>query len=148
MLRESYMKHIILFSCCIVLAFLTQALGYTNTCTQGDPDPWITGTVLSFPFLAVLIGFSVASFFGRQKNRTIFEILAYVIAILGCAAILAMNAELVKYILVLGVNACGPDYGPKTGDDNIIVFGYGILPSATLLCLLASILKWMRQLRE
>jgi hypothetical protein len=97
------MKYLVLFSFCIVLAFLTQALGYSSTCTQGDADPWMSGTFLSFPFLAVLIGFGVAMFFGSKKHLTAPEISAYVIGLLGCAVILVMNAELIKHILILGV---------------------------------------------
>ena len=138
------MKHIVVFSFCIVLAFLTQALGYSSTCTQGDTGPWVSGTVLSFPFLAVLIGFGIATFFRGQRHPMALEISAYVIGLLGCAVILAMNAELIKDILILGVTACGPLYGPKTSDDNVILFGYGILPALAFLFLLASIVKRQR----
>jgi hypothetical protein len=138
------MKYFVLFSFCIVLAFLTQALGYSSTCTQGDADPWMSGTVLSFPFLAILIGFGVVMFFGSKKHLTASEISAYVIGLLGCAVILVMNAELIKHILILGVTSCGPLYGPKTSDDNVILFGYGILPAVTFLLLLASIVKRLR----
>lgn len=138
------MKHIILFSFCVVLAFLTQALGYSSTCTQGDTDPWVSGTVLSFPFLAILVGFGALTFFRSRKHLKALEISAYVIGLLGCAVILAMNAELIKYILILGVTTCGPLYGPKTSDDNVILFGYGILPAVAFLFLLASIVKGRR----
>lgn len=135
------MKHIVVFSFCIVLAFLTQALGYSSTCTQGDTDPWVSGTVLSFPFLAVLIGFGVFTFFRKHRHLMALERTAYVIGLLGCAAILTMNAELIKHILILGVTACGPLYGPKTSDDNVIVFGYGVLPAVAFLSLFASTVK-------
>lgn len=138
------MKHIILFSFCIVLAFLIQALGHSSTCTQGDTDPWVSGTVLSFPFLAVLIGFGAASLFRSQRHLTALEISAFVIGLLGCSVILAMNAELIEHILILGVTACGPDYGPKTSDDSVILFGYGIMPAVAILFLLASLVKWRR----
>ena len=69
---------------------------------------------------------------------------AYFLGLSGLAAILAMNAQLIKHILISGVTACGPDYGPKTGDDNVILFGYGILPSVAFLLLFLSTLKRLR----
>jgi hypothetical protein len=117
----------------LVLSFVFQAIGYTDTCSQGAADGFFTGAILSLP---LLIGYLVILYVSNRKNisRSKRNFLSpYVFAACISFGILLFNREVIAR-LVLGLSACGLEYA-ESATHEIVLIGasYGLLPTFTFI---------------
>ena len=127
------MIRILLLPLSIIAIILAQLVGHSDSCTQGSGDGWLAGAAVSMPFIIIIAIFTVATIaFGPGRRRRL-ELIAFAVVALGAAGLLLVNAGLLHRILLLGLTACEPDYGPATREDMTVAVVYGLLPFITML---------------
>ena len=113
------------------IAIPLQVLGLSGTCTQGADFTFVTGAMLSSPFLLLAVGFVVWSL-----RRPEPELKAGVLTLSAALSMLLLTNQAWVGALVFGT-PCGidfVDYPSGLPRASIVVAGYLVLP----LCLVAT----------
>ncbi len=133
----------------LLVAFGLQALGYTGTCTQGADGPFITGAVLSSPFLlacAVLVSVNLArTLRGSSQSISALSRAADYAVAFAAVWLIYFNRDVLHSTLVLGIGPCGDSSlespGTYDGSDMLVGFAFGFLPALVAAMVLIGILS-------
>ncbi|QQM32298.1 hypothetical protein JET14_09275 [Martelella lutilitoris] len=106
-----------------------QLLGFTGTCTQGADGPFVTGAVLSSPFLA---GAICLVLWGMAKGVVSPS---GAIVTLAVAAVMLFLTRQAWLGAVFSGTPCGAGYGARHWQGQVLVLGgYLVLPAILLVC--------------
>ena len=108
-----------------IVAVPLQLLGLTSTCTQGSSGTFVTGALLSAPFLMAALGLVLWTGYRAKPNLS-----AVTIVLVGSAALLVLTRDVWVGPILFGT-PCGEDYAfYPSGTDAvmIVVAGYLALP--------------------
>jgi hypothetical protein len=140
------MKLLILNSA-MAAAFITQALGHSGTCTQGNIGAFFTGLVLSAPFLLTAMILAAWTLVASAARHPMMDFSVFLIAGLIAAAMAVTNFHMVAGVFVGGSSACGPDHGQATSVDYAIAVAYGPAPALIVVLSVFVMIKIWRQYR-
>ena len=131
----------------LVVAFMSQWLGYSGTCTQGNTDSFFTGAIVSAS-LFVLHWIFVIRYARIRSISARFDQLGVIFSIINLCfgiAFIVMNWRMVWGILGTGETPCFVNYdftsyrlpdvfsGEYRSTDILIGICYGVLPPVSII---------------
>lgn len=137
-----------------VVAFILQALGYSETCTGGDTDGFYVGAVYSAPFLLLSIVVLFDAFLRSARRERLANDLGWGTAVLAVVMLLLhKNRSLAWGVLATGETPCFIRYdftdyrlppllsGGYEPAHVLIGIIYGVVPLLLAILSIANLLK-------
>lgn len=136
------------------IAYLLQALGYSETCTGGDTDGFYVGAMFSAPLLLLSILILSSKVFRATTRERLAKDAVWGTAVLSIVVLLLyMNRSLAWGVLATGETPCFITYdftdyrlpplfsGEYEPTHVVIGFIYGVMPVLLALLAVANLLK-------